>query len=332
MEDKLRPGAEERECKVVAWRFRPQDGPPPTDRAQVIHYASLARRAGMAGHPEFLGSRSKGVGMTANEHDEHPGLGPGRQRLEDKVAVVTGADSGIGRATARLFAREGAKVVCVDVLESGTPRIDRLIEQDGNEALFVQADVTVRADCDRMVAAALDQYGDLDILFNNAGSGVQGRIDELTEEQWNWLMNLNLNSIFHGVRAALPHLMAKKQGNIVNTASTFGLLATEHYAAYCASKGAVVMLTKQMALDYGPGIRVNCVCPGATETPRLMRGLAASGDLESAMIRVSNLNRVMKRLAQPEEIAYGVLFLASDESSFVTGLSLVVDGGQTIDA
>jgi NAD(P)-dependent dehydrogenase (short-subunit alcohol dehydrogenase family) len=264
--------------------------------------------------------------------DEHPGLGPGRERLRGKVALVTGADSGIGRATARLFAREGARVVCADIRESGKPRIDRLIAADGGEAVYVQADVTVRADCDRMVAAALDSYGDLDVLFNNAGTGVRGRIDELSDEDWNLVLNTNLNSIYHGVRAALPHFQQRGRGNIVNTASTFGLLATERYAAYCASKGAVVLLTRQLAIDLAPNIRVNCVCPGATATPRLLRGMGLGEDYERNQVRLQTLNRCLQRLARPEEIAYGVLFLASDESSFVTGHALVVDGGQTIDA
>jgi len=252
--------------------------------------------------------------------------------LDGKVALVTGADSGIGRATARLFAREGARVACVDFRESGTPRIDRLIQADGGDAVYVAADVTSRADCDRMVAAALDAYGDLDILFNNAGTGIRKRIDQLSDDEWNLVLDTNLNSIYHGVRAALPHFQARGRGNIVNTASTFGLLATDNYPAYCASKGAVVLLTRQLAIDYAPHIRVNCVCPGATETPRMLRGIAAAPDPVAQRARVEALNRCIQRLARPEEIAYGVLFLASDEASFVTGHALVVDGGQTIDA
>jgi NAD(P)-dependent dehydrogenase (short-subunit alcohol dehydrogenase family) len=270
--------------------------------------------------------------VQASMADEHPMMGEGRGRLQGKVALITGADSGIGRATARLFAREGARVVCVDLRESGTPRIDALIEGEGGSAVFVQADVTQRAECDRMVAAALEAYGDLDILFNNAGTGVRGRVGDLRDEDWKLVMDTNLNSIYHGSRAALPHFERRGRGNIIHTASTFGLLATEQYAAYCASKGAVVLLTRQMAIDYGPNIRVNCICPGATETPRMLRNIAAADDPAARRAGVENLNRCMRRLARSEEIAYGVLFLASDESSFVTGHALVVDGGQTIDA
>ncbi|HWP60962.1 MAG TPA: SDR family oxidoreductase [Candidatus Acidoferrales bacterium] len=268
--------------------------------------------------------------------DEHPALGKGLGRLEGKVAVITGANSGIGRATARLFAREGAKVVCCDIQETIAPRIDELIAADGGRALFVRADVTLPADCERMVGAALERFGDLDILFNNAGGGVRKRIHEFTDEEWAFVLNLNLNAIFYGARAAMPHFLKKGRGNIINTASTFGLLATERYPAYCATKAAVVNLTRQMALDYGTsGIRVNCVCPGSVETKRF-RGYPPrpSSDrlTDEQRAKMAASNRALQRMGRPEEIAYGVLFLASDESSFVTGHALVIDGGQTIDA
>jgi len=274
--------------------------------------------------------------MAMASADEHPGLGKGLARLQGKVAIVTGADSGIGRATARLLAREGAKVVCCDIQETASLRVDRLIDQDGGQAIFSRTDVTLQTDCDRMIDTALEQYGDLDILFNNAGGGVRKKIHEFTDEEWNFIVNLNLNSIFRGVRAALPHFLKKGQGNIVNTASTFGILATEQYPAYCATKAAVVNLTRQMALDYGPdGIRVNCVCPGSTETPRF-RGYPPQPTLELATeeqrAKMASSNRALNRMARPEEIAYGVLFLMSEESSFITGHALVIDGGQTIDA
>ena len=268
--------------------------------------------------------------------DEHPMMGPGRGRLEGKVAVVTGANSGIGRAAARLFAREGAKVVCVDVAEVITPRIDAVIESDGGEAVFFRADVTSPESCQGMVALALERFGGLDVLVNNAGTGVFGRVDELTFEDWSGLLNTNLNSVFLGSKAALPHMMEQGRGSIINTASTFGLLAVSRYAAYCASKAAVILLTRSMAIDYGPmGIRVNCLCPGGTATPRLIRGLTQGKSPEegqAALDAVAETNHALKRLANPEEIAYGMVFLASDEASFVTGHALCVDGGQTIKA
>ena len=267
--------------------------------------------------------------------DEHPMLRPGLGRLKGKVAVITGANSGIGRATARLFAREEAKVVCCDIQETVDPRVDRLIEQDGGQAVFAHVDVTVQADCDRMVATALERFDDLDVLFNNAGGGVRKLIHEFTDEEWNFVVNLNLNGLFRGVRAAIPHFLKKKSGNIVNTASTFGLLASERYPAYCATKAAIVNLTREMALDYGPsGIRVNCVCPGSIETARF-RGYPPKptpGFTEEQRARMASSNKALLRMGQPEEIAYAVLFLATDEASFITGHAMVVDGGQTLDA
>lgn len=266
---------------------------------------------------------------------EHPRMGTGLGRLRSKVAIVTGANSGIGRATARLFAREGAKVVCCDIQETTAPRIDRLIEGDGGEAIFLRTDVTAQADWDHTIDTTLKRFGDLHILFNNAGGGIRKQIHEFTDEEWNFVMNLNLNAIFRGVRAAIPHFLKKGYGNIVNTASTFGLLASERYPAYCATKAAIVNLTRQIALDYGAsGIRVNCVCPGAIETARF-RGFPpqpAPGFTAEQRARMASSNKALLRIGQPEEIAYGVLFLASDESSFVTGHALVIDGGQTIDA
>jgi 3-oxoacyl-[acyl-carrier protein] reductase len=264
--------------------------------------------------------------------DEHPRMGPGRERLTGKVAVVTGADSGIGRAAARLFAREGARVACVDIHESGALRVDRLIDADGGEAIYVAADVSGAEGCQAMVAGAVAAFGRVDILVNNAGIGTKGKLHEITDDDWHAVITTNLDSVYHGVRAVLPHFVAQGSGNVVNNASSFGILATDAYPAYCASKAAVVNLTRQLAIDYGPDVRVNCVCPGATASPRILARIAAAADPAAAMARLSGLNRSLRRLAEPEEIAYAMLFLASDESSFVTGHALVVDGGQLIDA
>jgi 3-oxoacyl-[acyl-carrier protein] reductase len=269
--------------------------------------------------------------------DEHPRLRKGLGRLQGKVAIVTGANSGIGRATARLFAREGAQVVCCDIQETIQPRVDKLIADDGGQALFAQTDVTKQDDCDRMVATALERFGDLDILYNNAGGGVRKKIHEYTDDEWNFVVNLNLNAMFRGVRAVIPHFIKKGSGNIVTTASTFGLLASAEYPAYCATKAAIINLTREMALDYGQyGIRINCVCPGAIETPRF-RGFPPRPTMESGMseeqrAKMGSSNKALLRMGAPEEIAYGVLFLVSDEASFVTGHALVIDGGQTLDA
>lgn len=270
--------------------------------------------------------------------DEHEMLRPGLGRLKGRVAIITGANSGIGRATARLFAREGAKVVCCDIQETISPRIDQLIkDKEGGQAVFATIDVTKPEDCERMVKTALDSFGDVDILYNNAGAGIRKKVHEHTDEEWKFVLDTNLNAMFRGARAVLPHFIKKKSGNIVTTASTFGLLASPEYPGYCATKAAIINLTREMALDYGPmGIRINCVCPGAIETPRFRgfppRATLGGGMTDEQRKTMGASNKALLRMGRPEEIAYGVLFLVSDEASFVTGHALVIDGGQTIDA
>lgn len=267
--------------------------------------------------------------------DEHPLMKPGLGRLTGKVAIVTGADSGIGRATARLFAREGARVMCNDIYETGRPRVDELIASEGGEAAFLLGDVKNPDDWRRLVAATLERFGGLDILVSNAGGGVKGKIHEYTDDQWDAIVKTNLYGLYHGVRAVLPHFQRTGQGNIVITASTHGLLGKPENPAYCASKAAMINLTRQLALDYGPEVRINRVCPGPINTPRV-RGWPPEPTFPGGMTpeeQVENARSVqsLKRVGRPEEVAYAMLFLACDESSFITGHALVIDGGQTLD-
>jgi 3-oxoacyl-[acyl-carrier protein] reductase len=262
--------------------------------------------------------------------DEHPLMHEGLGRLKDRVAIVTGADSGMGRATARLFAREGAKVVCVDIWESGSPRIDRLIESEGGEAAFVKGDVTRRADWEQTVQTALARFGGLHIVHSHAGDGTPGSIHEVGDDEWDRVLSINLNGIRYAAEAVIPHFQSQGSGNIVITASSHGVLGVRNSAAYCATKAALINLTRQMALDYGPEIRVNCVCPGPIDTPRLRGWPPSPSRRPDDMARRTDRVKALKRMGRPEEVAYAVLFLASDESSYITGHPLVIDGGQTI--
>jgi 3-oxoacyl-[acyl-carrier protein] reductase len=253
-------------------------------------------------------------------------------RLGGKVALITGAGSGIGRASAVLFGAEGAQVACVDLLKDSADATATIIREQGGEAIGLWADLRQADQVAQMFAATVEHFGRLDILFNNAGTGIWGPLHELDESQWDFVLDTNLKSIFHCCKAAIPYFLRQGRGNIINMSSSLAVLATPNYPAYCTSKAAVLMLTKQLALDYGPTIRVNCLCPGATETPRIRRHINESPDPAAREQQLAASNRVLGRLAAPEEIAYAALFLASDESSFVVGHGLVVDGGQTIDA
>lgn len=245
-------------------------------------------------------------------------------RLEHKVALITGAGSGIGRAMAFLFAQEGARVIVADRDRSGGGDTVAAIHQRGGEALFVQGDVTREADAKRIVEAAVTAYGRLDILVNNAGVELGGTVVDVTEDDWDRLMAVNLRGVFLCSKYAIPAMQARGAGVILNIASTLGLVGGHDCAAYCASKGAVVALTRAMALDHAAdGIRVNCLCPGPVDTPLLHRFTSAD-ELEEIRQTLP-----LGRLAMPEEIASAALYLVSDEASFVTGAIWTVDGGST---
>jgi NAD(P)-dependent dehydrogenase (short-subunit alcohol dehydrogenase family) len=246
-------------------------------------------------------------------------------RLPSQVALVTGAASGIARAVAIRFAREGAAVMVADAGESGGQDTVNQIRASGGKALFALLDVSQPEPVKRVVQRTIDEFGDLHILFNGAGILTYGTALETTEEAWNRMMAVNLTGTFLCSKAALAHMVAKKCGVIINVASTTGSHdACAHAAAYVTSKGGVTLLTRSMAIDYAKqGIRVNAICPGPTDTPMLRNALTAE-ELD-AFAKTFPMNR----LGRPEEIAGAALFLASEDASFVTGAVLHVDGGQT---
>ena len=247
-------------------------------------------------------------------------------RLRDKVCIVTGGGSGIGRAVSLLFAREGGKVVIADKAGKAAAEVAAAA---GRGAVGMAVDVADRHGVRAMVQDTVAQFGRIDVLVNNAGYSFKGNVVDSDEDEWDRLMAVNLNGVFYGCKYAIPVMRGQGGGVIVNTASVVATVGLRDLAAYCASKGAIAALTKAMALDHaGEHIRVNCIAPGNVETPILDKMFAQSPD-PAELRRQMEQRHIMNRMAQPEEIAYGILYLACDESSFVTGSTLTVDGGWT---
>ncbi|HEV2423548.1 MAG TPA: SDR family NAD(P)-dependent oxidoreductase [Terriglobia bacterium] len=247
--------------------------------------------------------------------------------LVGRIAIVTGAASGIGRATAELFGREGAQVVLADVESASGEAAAREIAEHGGRAIFERVDVTEAADAHRLVERARQEFGALHVLVNSAGVMRRATVIELEEPDWDRVLAVNVKSIFLLSKHALPVMAASGGGSIINVASGWGLAGGPRAAAYCASKGAVVLLTKAMAIDHGPEkIRVNCVCPGDTDTP-MLRGEALQLEEPEAAFLAAAARRPLGRVGTPQEIAQAILFLAGTASSFMTGAALVVDGG-----
>jgi NAD(P)-dependent dehydrogenase (short-subunit alcohol dehydrogenase family) len=248
-------------------------------------------------------------------------------KLEAKVALITGGTSGIGSATAALLAREGAAVVITGRNQERGDQVVQAIIEDGGEAMFINSDVCVAEQCRQAVEKTLERFGQIDILFNNAGVFHPKTIPDCTEQEWDETIDSSLKGAFLMSKYTLPSMIERGSGSIIHTSSGWGLLGGDKAAAYCAAKGGLIVMAKAMAIDHGPdGIRVNCVCPGDVLTPMLpddaeKRGMPWEDYLEGAS------DRPLGRIGTAEEIARAVLFLASDDSSFITGDSLVVDGG-----
>lgn len=250
-------------------------------------------------------------------------------RLAGKIAIITGAGSGIGEETAKLFAQEGATVIVADRAGDAASRVAEEIVASGGKAFPATVDVTREMEVKALIEGTAEKYGRLDILVNNAGYGFAGTVVNTTEEQWDALMAVNVKGVFFGCKYAIPIMEKQGGGSIVNTASTVAIVGITDRAAYVASKGAVAALTRAMALDHvKANIRVNCVAPGTIESPYFTEIFAKAEN--AAELRWSLEQRqAMERLGKPIEIARAILFLASDESSFCTGTTLVADGGWT---
>ncbi len=248
-------------------------------------------------------------------------------QLRGKTALITGAAGGIGRAAALLFAREGAAVSVIDLNQQAGEAVAREICEAGGRVVFERADVTCAAECRRVVARTVRNFGGIHILLNNAGIIRRASVVEISEADWDAVMAVNVKSIFLMCRGVIPIMANAQGGSIINMASGWGLAGGARAAAYCASKGAVVLMTKAMAIDHGrQNIRVNCICPGDTDTAMLRSEACQLGETENQFL-AGSANRPLGRVGKPEEIAQAALYLASEAASFVTGTALVVDGG-----
>ena len=251
-------------------------------------------------------------------------------RVKGKVAIVTGAASGIGRATASLLAKEGAKVVIADIDGVNGRKVAEEIRREGGEALFVKHDVTTESDWSEVIEKTLAEFGKLDILVNNAGVLFLEKIEDTSLEEWRWLMSVNLDGVFLGTKYAIRAMKGSGGGSIINLSSVAGIIGTnDDTSAYHASKGAVRLFTKAAALEcskagYNYNIRVNSVHPGVIKT-KMTEGMFE----DEAIMKKQMQRHIIGYLGEPNDVAYGILYLASDESKFVTGAELVIDGGWT---
>lgn len=248
-------------------------------------------------------------------------------KLEGKVALITGGTSGIGSATAVRFAREGAAVAITGRNTERGEQVVQAIIAHGGEALFIRSDVRFADECRRAVEQTLERFGKIDVLFNNAGVFHPRTVPECTQEEWDETIDSSLKGAFLMSKYVLPSMIERGSGSIIHTSSGWGIQGGHKAAAYCAAKGGLVVMAKAMAIDHGPdGIRVNCVCPGDVQTPMLSDDAAKRG-MSWEAYAAEAADRPLGRIGTAEEIAEAVLYLASDDSAFVTGTALVVDGG-----
>lgn len=248
-------------------------------------------------------------------------------RLLGKVAILTGAATGIGKASALLFAQEGATLVLADIDEFNGQKVATEINTFGGRASFIRTDVSIKEDVQHLVEMAVDIGSRIDVLFNNAAINFFGKVTDTPEEVWDQVMAINVRGVYLGCKYTIPVMQKNGGGSIINTSSVAGIVGLKNLAAYTASKGAVLQLTKNLALDFAPyGIRVNALCPGVTATEMTLKVIADSPD-PAATRRRYDTGRPMGRIGDPMEIARSALFLASDESSYMTGTYILADGG-----
>lgn len=246
--------------------------------------------------------------------------------LRGRVALITGAGSGQGRAAAILFARHGAAIVAVDVNEGGAKETVLGIEDGGGTAVALGLDVAERGAGDAMVSLAIERFGHLDVLYNNAALQMSGRLVDCTVDEWDRTIATNLSAVFRACRAAMPHLRDGDGGSIINTASVLGLIGSEGYAAYGTSKAGLVALTRQLATEHGPAVRANVIAPGSIDTPRF-RAVADAMEDRDAFVEGLLGHVPLRRLGTADDVARIALFLASDQSSYTSGAVIPCDGG-----
>ena len=254
------------------------------------------------------------------------------KRVKNKVAIVTGGASGLGKSSAKLLAREGAKIVVSDIDEEGGKKVVQQIKEDGGEAIFIKQDVAKEDEWKNVIETTLETYGKLHILANSAGIGLGGTVEDVTLEDWKNLIDINLNGTFLGTKYGIKGMRKTDEGgSIINFSSIEGLIGDPNLPAYNASKGGVTIFTKSAALHcakQGYGIRINSIHPAYIWTPMVENFLKAQGDVEEGKKQLESLHPI-GHLGEPDDIGYGVVYLASDESKYMTGSELVIDGGYT---